>query len=463
MRMLAWACTLLALLGAAARGDAAEAPPEPVTPGQFAWRFAIEAPQQMPLQRLALDEALYASVTRADLGDLRVFNADGEVLEHAIVPPREPAATAGDAVPLQLFPLRGEETAAAGGALRITLGANGALVDLQGARAGAQPVEAYLIDAGAEHASVAALRLDWSGNTPDFVSTVTLESSADLRAWRAVGSATIANLTHAGHRLRRAEIALEGSADRYLRLRWPAGRKGAELASAAALPPERAGPAARRWTRIEGAVAADAPRAWRFDAQGWLPADRLRVAFAAPNSMATLRLLSRAAADAPWRERADALFYRLQVDGAELASAELPLERRRDRYWRVEAREGAVQAPALELGWTPDELVFIARGRAPFTLAAGSARVAAAAQPVNRLLADLDQARRDSLTGSARLGARVSLAGPDVLRPLPPPVPWQRYLLWGLLIGGVLVLLAMAVRLYRQMNVPQGPGTDSGA
>ena len=40
------------------------------------------------------------------------------------------------------------------------------------------------------------------------------------------------------------------------------------------------------------------------------------------------------------------------------------------------------------------------------------------------------------------------------LRPLPPPVPWQRYLLWALLIGGVLVLLAMAVRLYRQMNAP---------
>ena len=42
-------------------------------------------------------------------------------------------------------------------------------------------------------------------------------------------------------------------------------------------------------------------------------------------------------------------------------------------------------------------------------------------------------------------------------------MPWQRYLLWGLLIAGVLVLLAMAVRLYRQINVPPGRDTDTGA
>ena len=71
-----------------------------------------------------------------------------------------------------------------------------------------------------------------------------------------------------------------------------------------------------------------------------------------------------------------------------------------------------------------------------------------------RLLADLDATRREALTGSATLGARSRLAGPDALQPLPPPVPWQRYLLWALLIGAVLVLLAMALRLYRQMNPP---------
>ncbi|MBP6383216.1 MAG: DUF3999 domain-containing protein [Pseudomonadales bacterium] len=450
MKTLAW--TFIALLGAP--GHAAEVPAAPLTPQQFAWRFAIEAPQQTPLQRLALDEALYASVARADLGDLRVFNADGEVLEHAIVAPRAPAASAREPVTLRLFPLRGEEPPAAGGSLRIRLDASGALLDLSGASAGAQPVSAYLLDAGTGHAAIATLRLAWGEDAPDFVSTVALESSTDLRAWRTVGTATVASLTHAGQRLARHEIALDTSPDRYLRLQWPAGGKGVELSGASALPQERTEPQARHWTRNVGSVVADAPHAVEFDARGWLPAERLRVAFAEPNSMATLRLLSRPSADAPWRERADALFYRLQVEGTELTSADVPVERRRDRYWRIEARGSNGKAPTLELGWAPDELVFIARGRGPFLLAAGSARIAPAAQPVNRLLADLDDARRESLTGHARLGGRSSLAGPDALRPLPPPVPWQRYLLWALLIGGVLVLLAMAVRLYRQMNAP---------
>lgn len=456
MKSRAWA--LLALLGAIARAHAAEVPPAAVTPQQFAWRFAIEAPQQAPLQRLALDESLYGSVTRADLGDLRVFNAEGEVLEHAIVAPREPAAAAREPVALRLFPLRVGDMPAAGGSLRIRLDASGALLDLSGPDAGAQPVGAYLIDAGTEHAAIAALRLAWRDDATDFVSTVTLESSTDLRAWRTVGTAAVASLTHAGQRLARHEIALHESPDRYLRLQWPAAARGVELSGASALLRERAEARARHWTRIEGAAAADVRHAWEFDARGWLPADRLRIAFAEPNSMATLRLLSRPAATEPWRERADALFYRLQAEGTELASPELAIERRRDRYWRIEAREGNGKAPALELGWAPDELVFVARGSAPFLLAAGSARIAAAAQPVERLLADLDETRRRALTGSATLGGRSRLAGPDALRPVPPPVPWQRYLLWALLIGGVLVLLAMALRLYRQMNLPpSGP------
>jgi hypothetical protein len=455
------AAAFLALLGAIAHVHAAEAPAAPVTPQQFAWRFAIEAPQQTPLQRLALDEALYGSVARADLGDLRVFNADGDVLEHAIVPPRAPAGAAREPEALRLFPLRGAATPAAGGSLRIRLDASGALLELSGAGAAAEPVSAYLIDAGTEHGAIATLRLAWREDAPDFVSTVALESSTDLRAWRTVGSATVASLSHAGQRLGRHEITLDSSAERYLRLQWPAGGKGVELTGASALLQQRAEPPARHWTRIEGSTVADAPHAWEFDARGWLPADRLRIAFAEPNSIATLRLLSRPATAAPWRERANALFYRLQVDGTELASAEVPVERWRDRYWRIEARESNGKAPALELGWEPDELVFVARGPAPFQLAAGSARVEPAAQPVNRLLADLDDTHREALTGSARLGGRSSLAGPDALRPLPPPVPWQRYLLWGLLIGAVLLLLAMAVRLYRQMDAPlAGPPAD---
>ena len=42
MKTRAW--TFLALLGALAHGHAAEAPAAPVTPQQFAWRFAIAAP-----------------------------------------------------------------------------------------------------------------------------------------------------------------------------------------------------------------------------------------------------------------------------------------------------------------------------------------------------------------------------------------------------------------------------------
>jgi hypothetical protein len=38
------------------------------------------------------------------------------------------------------------------------------------------------------------------------------------------------------------------------------------------------------------------------------------------------------------------------------------------------------------------------------------------------------------------------------LKPAPPPRDWKRYLLWSVLVLGVLILALMALRLYKQMD-----------
>jgi len=442
---------LLVLLCAAAQAA------QPPTPREFAWSFAIATPETRPLQRVELTQEVYRSLARGDLADLRVLNADDEIVEHAFVPPRAPAPAAPAAASLPLFPLRGPQPVGDAGALTIAIDAHGTLIDLRQQPGAGERVTAWVIDAGEEHASIGALTLTWPETARDFVAAVALESSADLRAWQEVGSATLVSLTHGGQRLAKNDIVLARPPARYLRLAWPAATGGAELVAVSATL-RRESVETRRWMRVDGAAAAaqkaagDGVQAFEFDALGWPPADRLRVAFAEPNSMAMLRLRSRATPAEPWRERGSSLFYRLQADGTEIRSADLALDARRDRYWRIETRETLARMPALELGWRPDELVFVARGRAPFRLVAGNAAAQAGRQPVDRLLADLGAAQRERLIGTALLGERTELAGAAALAPLAPPVPWQRYLLWALLLGGVLLLLAMAVRLYRQMN-----------
>jgi hypothetical protein len=44
------------------------------------------------------------------------------------------------------------------------------------------------------------------------------------------------------------------------------------------------------------------------------------------------------------------------------------------------------------------------------------------------------------------------LGGEQQLQPAPPPLPWKKWLLWSVLVAGVLAMLGMARGLYRQMN-----------
>jgi Protein of unknown function (DUF3999) len=139
-----------------------------------------------------------------------------------------------------------------------------------------------------------------------------------------------------------------------------------------------------------------------------------------------------------------------------LESAPLQLAVNRDRYWRIEIVEGDAAAigenPQLHLQWLADELMFVARGEAPFQLAAGSANVAPGSVSLDALLAGFDPSQRESLTANAFIGERRALGGKAALIARKPPLPWQRYLLWALLIAAVALLARMALGLLRQLN-----------
>jgi hypothetical protein len=60
--------------------------------------------------------------------------------------------------------------------------------------------------------------------------------------------------------------------------------------------------------------------------------------------------------------------------------------------------------------------------------------------------------------GQAILGDELILMGEDALQPKL-VIPWQRILLWTVLVRGVLILGVMAMRLFKQINVTE---TDEG-
>lgn len=53
------------------------------TPDDYSQGIEIATPGGMPLVETAVPDAVYQAVTRADLGDVRVFNAEGLPVPHA--------------------------------------------------------------------------------------------------------------------------------------------------------------------------------------------------------------------------------------------------------------------------------------------------------------------------------------------------------------------------------------------
>src|SRR3954464_15910819 len=71
---------------------AASAQSPPVTPESFAHRSRLELGGGGPFHQLTLPLAVYQGAQRDDLGDLRVFNGQGEAVPHALLR-SEPALT----------------------------------------------------------------------------------------------------------------------------------------------------------------------------------------------------------------------------------------------------------------------------------------------------------------------------------------------------------------------------------
>jgi Protein of unknown function (DUF3999) len=177
--------------------------------------------------------------------------------------------------------------------------------------------------------------------------------------------------------------------------------------------------------------------------------ERVDLEFADPTDAAHVTVRSRPDLSAEWRTRHAGLFYSLAEANNRITSSPARIGRAEDRYWAVETtRDGGWRpglAPRLKLGWYPHELLFLAQGDGPFTLAYGSARVRAADAAVEGVLTRLDEESRSRIR-NATLAVPHDLGGSAALDAA---LPWRQVFLWVFLVGAVLALGVFALRLFR--------------
>lgn len=452
-----WLSAVILALGTAARA-------ETVTTEDFAYGSSLRTDGAGAIYRLPIPEDVYRSVVRSDLGDLRVFNHDGEWVPHTIgVSPEVSDPVVVDEAPLPLFPIRGPvDRARPRLDLNVQTDENGAIVRVQEQAPGepASRIGGYLLDASALSRPIESLRLEWSQSDESVIANVSVEGSDDLTDWRAlVNQATVADLTYEGKTLEVRSIAVDSAGPKYLRLTWAEDSQALPLTQVWAIlaPPPKTTP--RHWTSLAGSRAEGESIIYVFESAGVLPTDRIQLRLGPPNTLIQGTIQSRAEDEGPWRTRHKDLFYHVTVQGLTLENDPITITSpTRDRYWRLELDKASPDPgdlqPTLELGWVPQDLYFLAHGEGPFTLAFGSAVVKPVGQPVDELLNTLQDDHKRALVKEARVDGRTDLGGSDRLKPPPPPLPWKEWVLWAVLAAGVLILTALAWRLYQDMNRP---------
>jgi Protein of unknown function (DUF3999) len=432
----------------------------------YAYRWPLNAIGQNAAWQFELTPEVYAVLIDPALGDFEVVNADGQSVPVArlTVDPNAQPGVAQVALPVFALPRRGDDAGRDDLSLRLERDMDGRLRMLQAdvTAVAAQTQIDYVMDADISRdpkrpSTVDRLDLTWPEGG-DVQTRFAVEGSDDLQQWQSlVDAAAVVSLRRNGATLQRRDIALPTTALRYLRLRQLDGNPIPGLQITARR--TRAGVSSPQWRRLR-ADFVDSGRdefgkdhVYRYRLPATLPIGRVDVTLGAENG--TTEVIIDAHNGPPgselWTPIGRALVFRLQQDGVRIDNEDYVLTAPfAAREWRLRSPIELVPSPGVEVAYLPDRFVFLAQGRGPYALVAGSRSARRTSLPVEQALAPLrTRLGKDWTPPIATLGARSAAAGTAAYAKQATPTDWRRWLLWGFLLLGAVIVGGFAMSLLR--------------
>ncbi|WP_422844544.1 DUF3999 domain-containing protein [Acidovorax sp. M2(2025)] len=461
---------------------ASQAAADAGSPAAFAIRLPVALAADAPLQRVALPAEVLVRLQSPGYADLRLFNGAGQPVPMALAgvaaarapetsvvlrayPILGPAGTAGSA-PLEGLSLRIEERQGQRVVRVNTPGTANAQAN--------QVVRGALLDARSLRQPAARMALDADLPAGQPV-TFEVQASKDLKTWRPLAETVLYRADAAtaapaaAGRLGTEQIDLHHAElqGHYLRVTW--GDAAVNLRGATLVTSQ--GAVARERVSARLAVPPLAhPRELVLALPFATPVAALTVTPAGSNVLIPVRVLGREHREQPWSPLASAVVYKMAIGGQEQRSGPIELGGASVREIKIEAdakTPGFAAAPEVALQFEPVQLVFLASGPGPFTLAAGLPSPPAAASaylPLASLipgyqppqenslpLAQADVARADLPGGLPAGGALVPAAAAS------DGISTRSAVLWGVLLAGVGALALMAWLLLRQTRRADAP------
>ena len=202
-----------------AAGPVLGAPP---SKNDYAKGMTIDASHSQPMIETVLPEEVYRTITRDDLGDLRVFNAEGQPVPHAVCTASQTTDPKIAEQALPVFVLRGREQVYTSGArveVETSAGTRVGVNDSSGGAVEAVSRLIHIIDGRELDEPLRAIRFDWSSSDEVSEVKVRIEASEDLDRWQTiVPTSTLLLVQQDGQELRRERIQLPTREYEYLRV-----------------------------------------------------------------------------------------------------------------------------------------------------------------------------------------------------------------------------------------------------
>jgi hypothetical protein len=421
------------------------------TPADFTTQVPLAVSGNGPWYRLELPLSVQLSARQADLGDVRVFNAAGEPQAYALSRQSAQRTESRTVTDVKWFPLYAADTREGVPDVVMKSTAEGTLLEVRPSKAGKQVLRGWVLDASAIKAPLQQLSLDWSREHDGF-QRFSIEASDDLQHWESWGDGQVARLSFADERVEQHEVSLPGQPARYLRLLWQ-GQAAPLLTSAKLVSATRSSqPTPWVWSQpLSGTRLQAGEYTWQLPAG--LNVERLRVELTQPNTLAPVTLSGRRDSKQAWQPLSNGLLYRLTQNGQDVVQdqLQLPGQAVAELKLQVDERGGGLgaAAPTLRVAVRATQLVFLARGEPPFTLALGNASAKAANLPLSTLIPDYSAERLNTL-GQAKVAGEIAVTSPALVAAVDTEPNWKKLGLWAVLLLGVAALGAMAYSLLRK-------------
>lgn len=431
----------------------------------FSSAFQLTTDNDSALYSVAIPEVIYETVTRTDLGDIRVFNADGDVVPH-VLKGFEKSLVKRKKIPF--FPLYASNIPQYQRDLSVfvTRDNSGTIIKMESSPESAgnrNHPSSYLFDLSSIEGPVSDLDLVWDTFAESALLKVSIDQSDNLVSWsKLVHSSTLADLQYHGENIIKRTIKLPLVPKKYLKLNWFGDSVAFMLKEVYGRSAQVSSDASYYWVELKSFnnEKKDGLFSTEFKLENNIEPEAAQVVFPGSNSLMNVQILSRVGGEKKWDTRCSDLFYDLSTDGVRLTNSPCFFRKSMDDQWKLRQGEGGwlgqsgLETVVLQLGWRRHELLFVAQGQPPFVLAFGSGKLTLQkdTHQSKMVIQALQDKGLDGLVSKAEIGKMINLGGEKALRQPDSPLPLKKWILWAVLVMGVALLAYMVRSLLAQIN-----------